>query len=98
VHPWESIRLEAPRLELRVASVAELRELAALARAGIHDPAEMPFRVAWTDRARLPSFEEEFLSVSRIYAPRRSRTGARFPPAPGSARDIKEPESEPKCA
>ena len=48
-HPLTRLRLRTPRLELRVANVAELRALFRVAEAGIHDPAEMPFGVAWTD-------------------------------------------------
>lgn len=48
-HPLTRLRLRTPRLELRVATVAELRALFRVAAAGIHDPAEMPFGVAWTD-------------------------------------------------
>ena len=59
--PWESLRIETPRLVLRLPTVGELHELAALARAGVHDPAEMPFVLAWTDRAHLPSFDHEFV-------------------------------------
>jgi RimJ/RimL family protein N-acetyltransferase/ribosomal protein S18 acetylase RimI-like enzyme len=43
------LRLRTPRLELRYPTIAELRELFRVAEAGIHDPAEMPFGVAWTD-------------------------------------------------
>ena len=60
-HPWHALALQTPRLELRLPTVAELHELAALARAGIHDPAEMPFEVPWTDRAHLPSFDDDFV-------------------------------------
>jgi RimJ/RimL family protein N-acetyltransferase len=48
-HPLTRLRLRTPRLELRVANVTELRALYRVAEAGIHDPAEMPFGVAWTD-------------------------------------------------
>jgi RimJ/RimL family protein N-acetyltransferase/ribosomal protein S18 acetylase RimI-like enzyme len=48
-HPLTHLRLRTPRLELRLATVAELRALFRVAQAGIHDPAEMPFGVAWTD-------------------------------------------------
>jgi RimJ/RimL family protein N-acetyltransferase/predicted GNAT family acetyltransferase len=48
-HPLTRLRLRTPRLELRVATVAELRQLFRVAEQGIHDPAEMPFEVAWTD-------------------------------------------------
>ncbi|HEY6961205.1 MAG TPA: GNAT family N-acetyltransferase [Gaiellaceae bacterium] len=48
-HPVTRVRLRTPRLELRVATDAELRRLYRVAEAGIHDPAFMPFGVAWTD-------------------------------------------------
>jgi RimJ/RimL family protein N-acetyltransferase len=48
-HPATAIRIRTPRLELRLATVAELRELFRVAEAGIHDPAIMPFEVPWTD-------------------------------------------------
>ena len=64
-HPLTAVRLRTPRLELRLATVAELRALARVAKAGIHDPAEMPFEVAWTDDLGSPAFEEEFLQFHR---------------------------------
>ena len=48
-HPFTRVRLRTPRLELRVATVAEARALFEVARAGVHDPDEMPFEVPWTD-------------------------------------------------
>jgi RimJ/RimL family protein N-acetyltransferase/predicted GNAT family acetyltransferase len=48
-HPLDRLRLRTPRLELRLATVAELRELYRVAEAGIHDPAHMPFAGPWTD-------------------------------------------------
>jgi RimJ/RimL family protein N-acetyltransferase/predicted GNAT family acetyltransferase len=60
-NPLACLRLRTPRLELRLATRAELRELAAVARAGIHDPDAMPFVVPWTDRADEPAFVEEFV-------------------------------------
>jgi RimJ/RimL family protein N-acetyltransferase/GNAT superfamily N-acetyltransferase len=53
------IRVRTPRLELRLATVAELRELAHVAKQGIHDPQEMPFEVPWTDAAGTPGFVED---------------------------------------
>jgi RimJ/RimL family protein N-acetyltransferase len=61
----DGLRLRTPRLELRLASDEELRGLAELARAGIHEPEEMPFEVAWTDNVGSPSFGEEFLEFHR---------------------------------
>jgi RimJ/RimL family protein N-acetyltransferase/predicted GNAT family acetyltransferase len=60
-HPLTGLRLRTPRLELRLATVAELRELARVALAGIHDPAEMPFEFPWTDTLT----EESFLEFHR---------------------------------
>ena len=45
----DSLRIETPRLELRLANESELRKLFRVAAAGIHDPSFMPFAVAWTD-------------------------------------------------
>jgi len=62
IHPFAALRLRSPRLELRLASHEELVELAEVARRGVHDPAEMPFEVAWTDRFDEPGFVEEFVA------------------------------------
>ncbi|OMI38290.1 N-acetyltransferase GCN5 [Streptomyces sparsogenes DSM 40356] len=50
-HYWPpyGLRLTTPRLELRLPDLELLDEMAALAVAGVHDPAEMPFSVPWTD-------------------------------------------------
>ncbi|MEZ5270609.1 MAG: GNAT family protein [Microthrixaceae bacterium] len=51
-HPWFPVwglRLETPRLVLRPAREPEMDSLCRLAVRGIHDPAEMPFEVPWTD-------------------------------------------------
>jgi RimJ/RimL family protein N-acetyltransferase/predicted GNAT family acetyltransferase len=63
-HPLTRLRLRTPRLELRLATIAELRRLFDVAVAGIHDPALMPFAVAWTDNL----VEDEFIAyhVSRL--------------------------------
>ena len=47
--PLTRLRLRTPRLELRLGTAAELRELGRVATAGIHDPDVMPFEVPWTD-------------------------------------------------
>ena len=47
--PLTRLRVRTPRLELRLATRAELRTLAQVALAGIHDPEVMPFEVPWTD-------------------------------------------------
>jgi RimJ/RimL family protein N-acetyltransferase len=54
--PVTRLRLRTPRLELRVATVAELRALYRVAEAGIHDPEVMPFEVPWTDTLDEASF------------------------------------------
>ncbi|MFI9230998.1 GNAT family N-acetyltransferase [Streptomyces rimosus] len=47
--PPYGIRIRTPRLELRLPDTALLDELAAVSADGVHDPAEMPFSVPWTD-------------------------------------------------
>jgi RimJ/RimL family protein N-acetyltransferase len=58
VEPLYGLRLRTPRLELRLASRAELVELHELARQGIHPPEEMPFENPWTDHAGEEDFVE----------------------------------------
>jgi RimJ/RimL family protein N-acetyltransferase len=59
--PLASLRIRTPRLELRLATVAELRRLFAVALGGIHDPEVMPFEIPWTDSPD----EHEFLAYHR---------------------------------
>ncbi len=59
--PLYGLRLRTARLELRLANPDELAALARVAEAGVHPPEQMPFRVAWTDRAGKPGFLESFL-------------------------------------
>jgi RimJ/RimL family protein N-acetyltransferase len=61
-HPWGlfELRIWTERLELRLPTEDELVDLLGLARAGIHDPNEMPFGFAWTDQPS-PLFERSFL-------------------------------------
>ena len=59
--PLTKLRVRTPRLELRLATAAELRSLARVAQAGIHDPDRMPFEEAWTDAAGEPDFENGFV-------------------------------------
>ena len=61
-HRLTGLRVRTPRLELRLATLAELRELAEVARRGIHPPEEMPFTVPWTDSASSPSFRDDFVA------------------------------------
>lgn len=56
------LRLRTDRLELRWPDDDELVALARLAQTGIHDPAEMPFVVPWTDRLGEPGFVDEFVA------------------------------------
>jgi RimJ/RimL family protein N-acetyltransferase len=58
--PLYDLRLRTPLLELRLPTEDELVALCAVARAGIHDPAFMPFGVPWTDKPS-PRFEREFM-------------------------------------
>jgi RimJ/RimL family protein N-acetyltransferase/predicted GNAT family acetyltransferase len=60
-HPLTRLRLRTPRLELRLATIAELRRLFAVAAGGIHDPDVMPFAVAWTDNLD----EDDFVAYHR---------------------------------
>ena len=64
-HPYTRLRIRTPRLELRLATVAELRALYRVAEAGIHDPAEMPFEVAWTDGLNEPDFLAHHLDLKQ---------------------------------
>ena len=63
--PLFGLRVTTPRLVLRVGTTGEVRALGELARRGIHPPDDMPFGVAWTDRAALPGFLEEFSAFHR---------------------------------
>ncbi|MFI5044693.1 MAG: GNAT family N-acetyltransferase [Acidimicrobiales bacterium] len=57
-HHWPiwDIRIRTPRLELRPLAQQEMFDLVEVMRAGIHDPADMPFLNPFTD---LPSPERE---------------------------------------
>ncbi|WP_017587839.1 GNAT family N-acetyltransferase [Nocardiopsis ganjiahuensis] len=48
--PPMGLRLNTPRLQLRMPSDADLAQLADAAVSGIHDPEQMPFVVPWTDQ------------------------------------------------
>lgn len=58
--PLFGLRIRTPRLELRSPTDDDLCELIEVARAGVHDPATMPFTVPWTDLTS-PDFEREAL-------------------------------------
>jgi RimJ/RimL family protein N-acetyltransferase len=47
--PLTGLRLRTSQLELRLPDAEDLLALAALAEVGVHDPAEQPFKVEWTD-------------------------------------------------
>jgi RimJ/RimL family protein N-acetyltransferase len=49
--PLHDLRIRTDRLELRLASYDDLVALAQLAHDGIHDEAEMPFGMPWTDQS-----------------------------------------------
>ncbi|HEV8103577.1 MAG TPA: GNAT family N-acetyltransferase [Gaiellaceae bacterium] len=67
--PLARLRVRTPRLELRLATTAELRELELVAEAGIHDPAAMPFSIAWTDSLDQESFLGWHRSAERDWRP-----------------------------
>lgn len=48
--PPAGLRLNTPRLQLRMPSDQDLSQLAEAAVAGVHDPERMPFLTPWTDR------------------------------------------------
>jgi RimJ/RimL family protein N-acetyltransferase len=47
--PLFGLRLNTPRLELRVPDLTDLAQLADVSASGVHDPHQMPFLVPWTD-------------------------------------------------
>src|SRR5205807_7207180 len=49
IWPLFALRIRTPRLEIRLPTEDDCAALATVAAAGIHDPAEMPFAVPWTD-------------------------------------------------
>ena len=59
--PWPlfDLVIRTDRLQLRLPTDDELVDLAAVARAGIHAPDEMPFAVAWSTQPS-PAFEQGF--------------------------------------
>lgn len=61
VSPLRALGLRTPRLVLRLGDRSELEALARAAERGIHDPAEMPFAVPWTDAVGTPGFVDGFV-------------------------------------
>ena len=68
-HPLTRLRVRTPRLELRLATMAELRELAGVAARGIHEPDFMPFQLAWTDDLTEESFLDWHTGALRDWRP-----------------------------
>lgn len=73
-HQVTRLRIRTPRLELRLATVAELRELYRVAEAGVHDPAVMPLTIPWTDTLD----EADFLAYHRDTLARSTRVDWRL--------------------
>jgi RimJ/RimL family protein N-acetyltransferase len=49
IWPPARLRITTPRVELRIPTEQETVDLIAVANEGIHDPAQMPFAMPWTD-------------------------------------------------
>jgi RimJ/RimL family protein N-acetyltransferase len=60
--PLYGLRLQTPRLQLRLGDRRELETLARIAERGIHPPDQMPFAVPWTDAVGEPGFVEGFVA------------------------------------
>ena len=58
--PLFDLSIRSARLELRLPTDDELVELAAVAKAGIHPPGDMPFAVPWSTQPS-PVFERNFV-------------------------------------
>lgn len=70
--PQLGLRLDTPRLEIRLPSDEELAELADLAAEGIHSPDRMPFQTPWTDlppRERARSVIQHHWRLQSAWAP-----------------------------
>lgn len=69
-HHWPlyGLRITTPRLELRLPDLELLDRLAAVAGDGVHDPAEMPFTVPWTDTTPDERARATFQHVLRTVA------------------------------
>ena len=68
-HPLTRLRVRTPRLELRLGTDTELRELGRVALAGIHDPDVMPFEFPWTDGVSEESVLEYHREQLRLFTP-----------------------------
>jgi RimJ/RimL family protein N-acetyltransferase/GNAT superfamily N-acetyltransferase len=69
-HPLTRLRIRTPRLELRLATRAELRALFRVAQGGIHDPEVMPFEFAWTDDLQEGAFVAHHELALKDWEPR----------------------------
>jgi len=67
--PLYGLRIQTPRLELRLPTDEELVALFDIAAAGIHRPEEMPFGVAWTDDLAQETFVAYHRSSRETWAP-----------------------------
>ncbi len=74
-HPLTRLRLRTPRLELRLPTVHELRQLYRVAEEGIHDPELMPFEMAWTDGLNEPDFLAYHAGRLAAFCPERWELG-----------------------
>jgi RimJ/RimL family protein N-acetyltransferase/predicted GNAT family acetyltransferase len=68
-HPLTRLRVRTPRLELRLGTDTELRELGRVAVAGIHASDVMPFEFPWTDSVTEESVLEFHREQLRAFAP-----------------------------
>jgi RimJ/RimL family protein N-acetyltransferase len=70
--PLRHLVLRTPRLELRPDDDEGLYELVDVAKDGVHDPAEMPFNVPWTDRLA----DDDGLSMIQFFWGKRAKFAA----------------------
>jgi RimJ/RimL family protein N-acetyltransferase/ribosomal protein S18 acetylase RimI-like enzyme len=73
--PLTRLRVRTPRLELRLATDAELLELGRVAVAGIHDSSVMPFEYPWTDDVTEESVRDYHRDCLQEFAPDRWQLG-----------------------
>jgi RimJ/RimL family protein N-acetyltransferase len=63
--PLYDLRIQTPRLELRLPDLEMLDELSELAARGVHDRERMPFKNAWTDKPS-PELERSVVQYSLL--------------------------------
>ena len=66
--PLFDLEVRTPRLTLRYLDDVLAEQLLAVAAAGVHDPATMPFTIPWTD-VPSPQMEREAMRLSGRAAP-----------------------------